>query len=87
MRVLDAVQQALGFDPERLHWSREVMRDHGNVSSVTILLVLQEFLRSDPAPGRGLVTAMGPGFAFEHVLFTCRNRVRPLTGVPVAWPR
>jgi alkylresorcinol/alkylpyrone synthase len=68
-RVLDAVEQALGWEPDRLRWSREVMRDHGNVSSVTVLLVLERFLASPPEPGRGLLTAMGPGFAFEHVLF------------------
>ena len=45
------------------------MRDHGNLSSVTVLLVLQQFLASGPTGGRGLLTAMGPGFAFEHVLF------------------
>jgi alkylresorcinol/alkylpyrone synthase len=77
MRVLDAVQQALGFEPDRLERSRDVMRDHGNVSSVTILLVLQAFLASDPAPGRGLITAMGPGFAFEHVLFTSGSGFAP----------
>jgi alkylresorcinol/alkylpyrone synthase len=68
-KVLDAVEQALGWEPERFRWSRDVMRDHGNVSSVTVLLVLERFLASAPSPGRGLLTAMGPGFAFEHVLF------------------
>ncbi len=56
--------------PGHLEWSRNAMREHGNVSSVTVLLVLEEFMASAPVPGRGLVTAMGPGFAFEHVLFT-----------------
>jgi alkylresorcinol/alkylpyrone synthase len=68
-KVLDAVERALGWEADRFRWSREVMRDHGNVSSVTVLLVLERFLASAPVPGRGLLTAMGPGFAFEHVLF------------------
>jgi alkylresorcinol/alkylpyrone synthase len=68
-KVLDAVEQALGWDADRFHWSRDVMRDHGNVSSVTVLLVLERFLASAPPAGHGLLTAMGPGFAFEHVLF------------------
>jgi alkylresorcinol/alkylpyrone synthase len=67
-RVLDAVQRALDLPPEALHWSRDVMRMHGNVSSVTVLLVLERFLAEGPPPGRALLTAMGPGFAFEHVL-------------------
>jgi alkylresorcinol/alkylpyrone synthase len=68
-KVLDAVERAVGWEPGHLRWSRDVMRDHGNLSSVTVLLVVQQFLASGPARGRGLLTAMGPGFAFEHVLF------------------
>jgi alkylresorcinol/alkylpyrone synthase len=71
-RVLEAVEEALGWEPGRLTWSRGVMRHHGNLSSVTILLVLEEFLASTPERGRGLLTAMGPGFAYEHVLFEVR---------------
>jgi alkylresorcinol/alkylpyrone synthase len=68
-KVLDAVEVALGLAPGALEWSRRTMAEHGNISSVTVLLVLEAFLRSGPAPGHGLLTAMGPGFAFEHVLF------------------
>jgi alkylresorcinol/alkylpyrone synthase len=68
-KVLDAVEDALGLARGALGWSRRTMADHGNVSSVTVLLVLEAFLRSGPGPGRGLLSAMGPGFAFEHVLF------------------
>jgi alkylresorcinol/alkylpyrone synthase len=71
-KVLDAVEDALGLPRHSLHWSRETMRDHGNVSSVTVLLMLERFLAARPAPGPGLITAMGPGFAFEHVLFEHR---------------
>jgi len=81
-KVLDAVQQALGWPPERLQWSRDVMRAHGNVSSATVLLVLDEFLAAAPAPGRGLLTAMGPGFGFEHVLFTVGAGFAPESGPP-----
>lgn len=82
-KVLDAVQQAMGWEPSRLHWSREVMRRHGNVSSVTVLLVLGEFLASRPGAGRGLLTAMGPGFAFEHALFTIGSGFAGGTSLPV----
>jgi alkylresorcinol/alkylpyrone synthase len=68
-KVLDAVEDALDLPRHSLHWSRETMRDHGNVSGVTVLLMLERFLAARPAPGPGLITAMGPGFAFEHVLF------------------
>jgi alkylresorcinol/alkylpyrone synthase len=74
-KVLDAVEDALGLPRHSLHWSRETMRDHGNVSGVTVLLMLERFLAARPPPGPGLITAMGPGFAFEHVLFEHRPAV------------
>jgi alkylresorcinol/alkylpyrone synthase len=67
-RVLDAVEQSLALPADALRWSRDVMRLHGNVSGVTVLLVLEAFLAAGPPAGRVLLTAMGPGFAFEHVL-------------------
>lgn len=70
-KVVDAVESALALHPSSLDWSREVMRDHGNVSSVTVLLVLERFLAAGPPSGRALLTAMGPGFGFEHVLLEC----------------
>jgi alkylresorcinol/alkylpyrone synthase len=67
-KVLDAVEAALELPPGALDWSREVMRAHGNVSSVTVLLVLERFVALGPPPGRVLLTAMGPGFGYEHVM-------------------
>jgi alkylresorcinol/alkylpyrone synthase len=81
-KVLDAVQEALGWDAGRLQWSRDVMRAHGNVSSATVLLVLDAFLAAPPSDGRGLLTAMGPGFGFEHVLFTVGPGFAPESGRP-----
>lgn len=83
-KVLDAVEETLGLAPGQLHWSRQVMRDHGNLSSATVLLVLERFLDSRPHGGRGLLTAMGPGFAFEHVVFTVGDGLAEVRGRPVA---
>jgi alkylresorcinol/alkylpyrone synthase len=83
-KVLDAVEEALGLTSGRLDWSRQVMRDHGNVSSATVLLVLERFLDSGPPEGRGLLTAMGPGFAFEHVVFTVGDGLADAGELPVA---
>lgn len=70
VRVLAAVSDALGVDPERLALSGEVLRDCGNLSGPTVLVVLERHLASGPPPGRGLVVAMGPGFGFEYVAVT-----------------
>ena len=68
VRVLDAYAEALGLSAEEdLAASWEVLRRHGNMSSATVLFVLRRLLEGG-AQGRGLLSAMGPGFSAEHVL-------------------
>lgn len=72
-KVLDAYTDALPVDRSGLERSWAVLADHGNMSAPTALFVLQRALhgRSSPPPVQGqvaLVSAMGPGFAAEHVL-------------------
>jgi len=67
VKVLAAYEEALGLCPCALNPSREVLRQHGNMSSVTVLFVLEEVLKAAPK-GPGLLSAMGPGFSAEHVL-------------------
>jgi len=72
-KVLGAYRDALGLSGERLRLSREVLRDHGNCSAVTVMLVLERFLaegRYDPGE-LALLTALGPGFSAAHVLVRC----------------
>lgn len=69
-KVLQAYADAYGVDPSRFHWSRDVFRDFGNMSSVTVLYVLERYLAAH-APGRGghaVVSALGPGFSSEGLL-------------------
>lgn len=69
-KVLDAWESALGLDRERLRYAREVLRDHGNMSSPTVLFVLERFLANTAASGEpGLLLALGPGFCAEGVVF------------------
>ena len=67
-KVLDAVVDALGLPGDSLRWSRRRLAAHGNLSSVTLLTVLEDFLGDQPPPGRGIATAMGPGFGYESLL-------------------
>jgi len=69
-RVMDAVETALGLDGEALWRSRRTLREKGNVSSVSVLLILDAVLREEtpPAGTYGLMMAMGPGFVAELVL-------------------
>ncbi|MFZ1081731.1 MAG: 3-oxoacyl-[acyl-carrier-protein] synthase III C-terminal domain-containing protein [Candidatus Kryptoniota bacterium] len=70
-KVMDAYEQALGLPNESLRFSRKVLCEHGNMSSPTVLYVLKEFLHSREYKSReyGLISALGPGFSSELVLF------------------
>jgi len=72
-RVLDAFEEALGLEADGLTTSRDVLRDCGNMSSVTVLFILERFLEAgELAKGDlGVLSAMGPGFSAEHVFFKC----------------
>ena len=69
-RVVDAIEEGLGLDPGRLDDTRNLLRRVGNVSSTSVLLLLDEAHRTAAeAPGTwGLMLAMGPGFGAELVL-------------------
>lgn len=66
-KVLGAYEKALGAEGDFLRTSREVMRDYGNMSSSTVLYVLERFVHRHEK-GYGLMTSMGPGFSSEMVL-------------------
>jgi predicted naringenin-chalcone synthase len=67
--ILDAVEQGLGLDPHALRWSRDVLRDYGNMSSATLMFVLQRMMRSAPANANGVALAFGPGLVAETFRF------------------
>ncbi|MCA1054580.1 type III polyketide synthase [Rossellomorea aquimaris] len=68
-KVIDAYIEALGFDESMTENSMNVLKEFGNMSSVTIFYVLKEFLESPCNKGDlGLGTALGPGFSSELVL-------------------
>jgi alkylresorcinol/alkylpyrone synthase len=72
-KVLDAFENVLGMEAGGLATSRDVLRECGNMSSVTVLFILERFLEGrEFAKGElGVLSAMGPGFSAEHVFFRC----------------
>ena len=66
-KVLTAVADAIGFDRAGLEPSLNVLRTHGNMSSATILFVLDE-LRRNTASGHLLAMGFGPGLTAEVIL-------------------
>lgn len=68
-KVMQAFCEALGIAAEKLENSRVVLEQHGNMSSPTVLFILERFLATGFGAGEyGLLTAMGPGFSAEHVV-------------------
>jgi alkylresorcinol/alkylpyrone synthase len=69
-KVLEATEAALGLNPGALDVSWKCLRKTGNLSSASVLFVLEETLHNRrPASGTwGLLAAMGPGFCSELVL-------------------
>jgi predicted naringenin-chalcone synthase len=63
-RILSAVEQALALPPEALAVSRSVLAERGNMSSCTILFILDR-LRAVGAPGPCVAMAFGPGLTVE----------------------
>ena len=66
--ILDAVQHALALPPDALRFSRDVLRDYGNMSSATLIFVLDRILRSSQR-GDGMAMAFGPGLTVETFTF------------------
>ena len=69
-RVLAAYEAALAVPRARIETAYQVLRAHGNMSSPTVLFVLERFMRDTPPTGApGLLLGLGPGFAAEGVVF------------------
>ncbi len=69
-KVLEAMRRTLDLDETALRHTWESLAETGNLSSASVLGVLERTLAADtPAPGSpGVLLAMGPGFCAELVL-------------------
>jgi predicted naringenin-chalcone synthase len=67
-RILDAIAEALGLTEANLHTARQVFADHGNMSSPTVLFIVDR-LRHLQAPLPCVALGFGPGLTAEAALF------------------
>lgn len=69
-RILDYVEQRLALQPGALDASRKTLFEYGNMSSATILFVLEQLQRqARPQPGDlGVLMSFGPGLTMEGAL-------------------
>jgi alkylresorcinol/alkylpyrone synthase len=61
VKVIDAIETALALPTGTLALERDVLREYGNMSSPTVLFVLERLIASG-LPRRTMLTAFGPGF-------------------------
>jgi predicted naringenin-chalcone synthase len=66
-RILDACAQALHLDEALMYDSQQVLADFGNMSSPTLLFILER-LQARQAPRPCVALALGPGIAVEAAL-------------------
>ncbi len=60
-KVVSALESALALAPGTLDHERDVLREHGNMSSPTVLFVLERVLKAG-LPEVSVINALGPGF-------------------------
>ncbi|WP_184395115.1 type III polyketide synthase [Rhizobium sp. BK650] len=66
MKVVVAMESALSMAPDTLDIERSVLAEYGNMSSPTVLFVLERAIRRG-LPDRAAMIAMGPGFTASCV--------------------
>ncbi len=69
-KVLDSYQEAYGLTNGAMGHSKAVLKDCGNMSSATLMFVLERFFlqKNRPTGGYAVASALGPGFCSESVL-------------------
>lgn len=73
-KVLEAYQAGLELATEQLDHAKTVLEQFGNMSSPTVLFVLDRAMREESHAGeRGLTVSLGPGFSAECVLLEWEN--------------
>jgi len=67
--ILDAVEQGLELRPDALAWSRDILARFGNMSSATVMFVLEQILKNAQTGQNGCAMSFGPGITAETMLF------------------
>lgn len=65
-KILTAVADALSLDPNELRFSRDILARYGNMSSATVLFILQQMAAEVSGPVVGI--GLGPGLMVEGML-------------------
>ena len=68
-KIIQTIERLFGDLDKNIDDTKEVLRAYGNMSSATVLYVLERFLNKNiPKGDKGLMLAFGPGFSAHQVL-------------------
>lgn len=68
-KIVQTVEDLFGKLGKNINDTKEVLRLYGNMSSATVLYVLERFFEQNPKPGeKGIMLSFGPGFSAQRVL-------------------
>jgi predicted naringenin-chalcone synthase len=67
--ILDAVEKGLGLRADALGCSRDILARYGNMSSATVMFVLQQIMQQAQPGQPGCAMSFGPGLTAETMLF------------------
>ena len=68
-KIVQTVEALFGVLGKNIDDTKEVLRLYGNMSSATVLYVLERFMDRNPAKGeRGIMLSFGPGFSAQRIL-------------------
>ena len=67
--IIDAVENGLALPPELLADSRTILRSYGNMSSASVVYVLERLMQRAQSGQRGCAMSFGPGVTAETMLF------------------
>jgi len=68
-KIVQTVDELFGKLGKNIGETRNVLKEYGNMSSCTVLYVLERFMEKQLKPGeQGLILSFGPGFSAQRVL-------------------
>ncbi|MBO9672943.1 MAG: type III polyketide synthase [Sphingobacteriaceae bacterium] len=68
-KIIQIVEELFGRLGKNINETKEVLRLYGNMSSATVLYVLEQIMDKKPLPGeKGLMLSFGPGFSAQRIL-------------------
>ncbi len=68
-KIIQLVEELFSDLGKNIDTTKEILKLYGNMSSATVLYVLEDIMKTQPQPGeKGLMLSFGPGFSAQRVL-------------------